>query len=409
MTVAPRPDSLRIALAPDSFKGTLTAAEVAAALATGLHQALPQATLYQWPLADGGEGTLAAIQAVWGGDCQFWPVENAVGSPIQAPLYCREMGERPTAVIEVAQIVGITDQQAMQHSVWQRTTLGVGQLMQHALNQGMRQLYVGLGGSCTNDGGAGLLVGLGAQLLNAQGQSLPPTPEGLRQLAQVDFSGLAPALLHSNIVPLSDVASPLCGLEGATHTFGPQKGLTDVRERNQCDHTLAHFAQLAEAAMQPLVPHRSLTGLHTQPGTGAAGGLGFALQLLGGTYRSGAAFIAELWDIPRQLQHIDWLITGEGRSDVQTLQGKAPWMIARLAQEQRVPVTLLSGQIVPTAQAELETAFGNRCYSLMPGPTCCFTATDAPLNQDDCCYNAYQWLIKAGFQLGQRQIRSRAF
>jgi glycerate kinase len=161
--------------------------------------------------------------------------------------------------------------------------------------------------------------------------------------------------------------------------------------------------------MQPLVPHRSLTGLHTQPGTGAAGGLGYALQLLGGTYRSGAAFIAELWDIPRQLQNIDWLITGEGRSDRQTLQGKAPWMVARLAQEQRVPVTLLSGDIVLEDQDKLEEAFGSRCYSLMPGPTCCFAATDAPQDLKDCCTNAYNWLVKAGFHLGWQQIRSRAF
>jgi glycerate 2-kinase len=404
MTVAPCTEQIKIAIAPDSFKGTLTAAEVAAALATGLQQALPQATLYQWPLADGGEGTLAAIQTVWGGGCQSWSVENAMGSPIQAPLYCRDIAARPTAVIEVAQIVGIADQQAMQHSVLQRTTRGVGQLMQHALDQSMRQFYVGLGGSCTNDGGAGLMVGLGARLFNAQRQILPPTPEGLRQLAQVDFSGLPTVLLESNIVVLSDVASPLCGPEGATYTFGPQKGLTDALERHQCDHTLAHFAQLAETAMQPLMPHRPLTGLHTQPGTGAAGGLGFALQLLGGTYRSGAAFIAELWNIPQRLQHIDWLITGEGRSDHQTLQGKAPWMVARLAQEQQVPVTLLSGQIAIDNQVKLEEAFGSRCYSLMPGPACCFRAPDAPQDLKDCCRNAYQWLIKAGFHLGQQQI-----
>jgi glycerate 2-kinase len=395
-----------IAIAPDSFKGTLTAKEAAQALADGLQEALPSAKILQWPMADGGEGTLAALEAVLGGEIEQWTVQNAVGSPIKAGFYRGEILGQSAAVLEVAQVVGMTDPAAQVYPVAQRTTVGLGELLQHTLDLGIRQLYIGLGGSCTNDGGAGLLVGLGAKLLNTQGHSFPATPEGLAQLSSVDFSGIEPRLQSTRIVLLSDVNSPLCGTHGATHTFGFQKGLVDETERDRIDSSLQHFAVLAEQAMtQWQHPHQKL---HTQPGTGAAGGLGFALQLLGGIHTSGAQFIAELLNIPHLLRQVDWLITGEGCSDRQTLQGKAPWVVAQMAHNTGVPVTLLSGAIIPADQASLTQAFRGQCFSLTGGSTCCFPASDAPQSPRDCLVHAADWMRKAGRRLGDEWRRQQA-
>jgi glycerate 2-kinase len=392
-----------IAIAPDSFKGTLTAKEAAQTLADGLRQALPAAKILQWPMADGGEGTLESLQAVLGGVLERRGVQNAVGLPIEANFYRCEIQNQPVAVLEVAQVVGITDPKPQQYPVAQRTTLGVGELMRHTLDFGIQEIYIGLGGSCTNDGGAGLLVGLGAKLLDRQGGFLPPTPEGLAKLERVDFSGLDPRLPSIRLILLSDVNSPLCGPEGATYTFGPQKGLVDREERDRIDTHLLHFATLAQQAMAQHQPYRQdIQGLHTQHGTGAAGGLGFALQLLGGSHTSGAQFIAQLLDIPNQLQQVDWLITGEGCSDRQTLQGKAPWVVAQMAHNKGVPITLLSGAILLADRIALTQAFKGECFSLTPGSTCCFPPSDAPTSPNDCLLHAADWMQKAGLYLGQR-------
>ncbi|MGB8703105.1 MAG: glycerate kinase, partial [Thermosynechococcaceae cyanobacterium] len=373
----------------------------------GLQQILPNADLVQCPLADGGEGTLTAFQSAWGGALQWLTVSSVLGSPQPVAFYVGQVINPRIAVLEVAQIVGFTDGGIMAVPVAKRTTLGLGQLMQQLLNQGIRQFYIGLGGSSTNDGGAGLMVGLGVRLLDATGQQLPPTPQGLAQLAQVDGSGLDPRLADCHLTILSDVNSPLCGPQGATHTFGPQKGLTDVAERDRIDRHLARFAVLAEQAFAEL-GCQNIQGLQTRPGTGAAGGLGFALQLLGGTYTSGAQFIAELLDLPTQLQTVDWVITGEGRSDRQTLRGKVPWVVAQMAQAHRVPATLLSGAIALDDAPLLAQAFQSNVLSLAPGPHCCFPASAAPSSPEDCCTHAFAWLLKAGQQLGYQWLQTHA-
>jgi glycerate 2-kinase len=411
MNIDRSPRNPTIAIAPDSFKGTLSAKEAAQALANGLCQALPSAKILQWPLADGGEGTLESLQAILGGTLEQGVTQNAVGSSIQANFYRCEIQNRPVAIVEVAQVVGITDPEHHQYPATQRSTLGLGELIRQILDLGIQQLYVGLGGSCTNDGGAGMLLGLGAKLLDRQGDVLPATPEGLSRLERIDFSGLDPRLPSIQLILLSDVNSPLCGPEGATHTFGPQKGLVDREERDRIDAHLRHFATLAEQAMAQQQPHPQnlLSLLHTQPGTGAAGGLGFALQLLGGRHTSGAQFIAQLLDIPHQLDLVDWLITGEGRSDRQTLQGKAPWVVAQMAHNKGVPVTLLSGSILPEDLPALTQAFKGECLSLAPGSLCCFPLSDAPTSANDCLLQAAQWMQKAGFYLGQRWRQSHPF
>ncbi len=395
---------IKIVVAPDSFKGTLTAPQAAIALAAGLRQALPNASILQCPLADGGEGTLESLQSVLDGTLHQVSVKNAANLAQMAPVYCCEL-EGSAAVLEVATVVGITDRATLQHPVQARTTLGLGQLLQWSLDRGIRQIYIGLGGSSTNDGGAGLLAGLGATLLDDAGSVLAPTPAGLAQLAEVNFSGLDRRIFDTRIVLLSDVDSPLCGPQGATQTFGPQKGLTDAAERDRIDRDLARFAALAEQAILQLFPSRSILGTYTRPGTGAAGGLGFALQLLGGTYTSGATLIAEMLGLSQLLQDADWLITGEGCSDRQTLAGKAPWIAAQMAHAQGIPATLLSGAIVQADLALLQSNFQG-VFSLTPGPSCCFSASKAPVSADECKAHASDWIAKAGLELGHRQTQS---
>jgi glycerate 2-kinase len=398
------PKMIKIVIAPDSFKGTLTAPQAAIALTAGLRQALPNASILQCPLADGGEGTLESLQAVLDGTLHQVSVKNAANLAQMAPVYCCEL-EGSAAVLEVATVVGITDRATLQHPVQARTTLGLGQLLQWSLNRGIRQIYIGLGGSSTNDGGAGLLAGLGATLLDAAGSVLAPTPAGLAQLAEVDFSGLDRRIFDTRIVLLSDVDSPLCGPQGATQTFGPQKGLTDAAERDRIDRDLARFAVLAEQAMLQRFPSRSILDTQQRPGTGAAGGLGFALQLLGGTYTSGATLIAEMLGLPQLLQDADWLITGEGCSDRQTLAGKAPWVAAQMAHAQGIPATLLSGAIVQTDLAMLQGHFQG-VFSLAPSPSCCFSALEAPVSADECKAHASDWIAKAGLELGHRRTQN---
>jgi glycerate 2-kinase len=393
--------TMKIVIAPDSFKGTLTAPQAAIALAAGLQQALPSASILQCPLADGGEGTIEALQSVLDGTLHQVSVHNAVNLSQMAPVYCCELKGSSAAVLEVATVVGITDRAALQHPAQARTTLGLGQLLQWSLDRGVRHIYVGLGGSSTNDGGAGLLAGLGTTFLDGDGNVLAPNPAGLAQLAEVDFSGLDRRIFDSRIVLLSDVDSPLCGPQGATHTFGPQKGLTDSLERDRIDRYLGRFATLAEQALLQLFPSRFILGTHTCPGTGAAGGLGFALQLIGGTYTSGATLIAERLRLPQLLQDADWLITGEGCSDRQTLAGKAPWVAAQMAQAQGIPVTLLSGAIVQTDLALLQSNFKGDCFSLSPGRSC-FSISEAPASVDECKAHASDWMTKAGLELGHR-------
>ncbi len=384
-----------IVIAPDSFKGTIGAQDAAAGISKGILQTLPEATLLQYPMADGGEGTLQAFQtAIPDGVLQAHCVTGANGRQKTSHLFVWNQNSVPMAAIEVADVVGMTEQDVMaDHPCLQRTTLGVGELIQIALEQGVRSLYIGLGGSSTNDGGAGVLVALGAKLLDHEGLIIPKaTPRGLSRLAQVDCSGLNPLVQDIHIEILSDVSNPLCGHQGATHTFGLQKGLRRQRERDRIDRDLAYFATLTLQAMG------QTRCIHNQPGAGAAGGLGFALQLLGAQYTSGAQCIAQWVGLPQALAQADWLITGEGRSDRQTLMGKVPWVVAGLT-PQWVHKTLLSGRIAADAMDTLQGTFQD-CYGLAPEDGCVFES-DRP-SLEDCLHRTFDVMVKAGAELGRR-------
>jgi glycerate kinase len=261
-------------------------------------------------------------------------------------------------VLEAAQVVGITDAVGVGVAVGMRTTRGMGELMLALLDQGVRRFMIGLGGSSTNDGGAGMLAVLGLSLRNAAGHEIATGPEGLAALASVDASTLDPRLASCAITIMSDVNNPLTGDHGATAIFGPQKGVTPA-QIHRFDDAIARFAERAETALG----RRAATA----PGAGAAGGLGFALQLIGGSFQSGAEVVADLIGLDAALAGADWAITGEGRSDAQTLLRKAPFVVAEHARAQGVPVTLISGAIDQDALPELGKHFAG-CFGLPNGP-----------------------------------------
>lgn len=337
---------MRVLVAPDAFKGTLSAPEAAQAMARGISRACPAAEIVLLPLADGGEGTLDAILAALPGErCQV-RVPDAAGRPITAEYARLADG---SAVIEAARVVGLTLPGVAQLPLLQRSSYGLGELLRHALDAGCRRLLVGLGGTATNDGGAGLLQALGVCLLAADGCTLPATPEGLLQLARMDSAGLDVRLAGCQIEILSDVDNPLCGEQGATCVFGPQKGLQRA-DAAPLDAALARYAALLDG-----------DELARCPGSGAAGGLGFALQWLGARYCSGAERVLDLLGFDALLATADWVLTGEGSSDAQTLHGKAPWAVARHARQAGVPVTLLSGRIELQARDALSARFDMLC------------------------------------------------
>ena len=316
-----------IVIAPDKFKGSLTAPEVAAAVAVGLRRVWPGADLRPCPMADGGDGTLDAILSR-GGERGERTVSGAGDANVLAAYGIVPAPEGRTAVIEIARIVGLVDPAGTMTPVQRRSTRGVGELIRALLDDGVRRFLIGLGGSSTNDGGAGMLAALGMRFLDAHGAATAPTPEGLTALARVDAAGLVPALAQAHITIMSDVDNPLCGTHGATSVFGPQKGVL-AADVARFDATLSGYAARVERAMGREAA--------AKPGAGAAGGLGFALQLLGGAPRSGAEVIADVVGLDRALVGADWAITGEGRTDAQTLLRKAPFVVAERARAATVP------------------------------------------------------------------------
>jgi glycerate 2-kinase len=343
-----------IVVAPDSFKGSLSAQQVGDAIASGLRRVWPKADVRVKPLADGGEGTLDALLANRGKRVKLH-VRNAAGNPCEAIS-----GVLPdqTAIVETAEIVGITDPAGMAIPIEARSTLGLGDAIRSHLDEGARRILIALGGSSTNDGGAGLLSALGVRFLDIDDKPLPPSPNAFERIETIDVSGLDSRLNGCSLLAMTDVDNPLCGEHGASAVFGPQKGASP-RQVKTLDRALAHFADVLEAAL-----HKHVRDL---PGAGAAGGLGFALHALGATFEPGAEVVAAEAGLDEALQGADWLITGEGRSDAQTLHGKTPFVACKHATQFGVPASLLSGGLDVSALPQLNQHFSG-CFSPTPGP-----------------------------------------
>ena len=361
---------MKIVLAPDSFKGSLSAEAVCEALQTGLRRVLPDVEIVQRPMADGGEGTLDAVVAALaandksaGARRKQALVRNAAGQSAEAGYALIKHGViYEAALIEVAQIVGIEDAHNMAVPVGDRSSYGVGELMRLLIADGMRHFFIGLGGTCTNDGGAGLLAALGVKFTGTFRREISPTPNGLAKLISVDVTELDSRLADCEITLLSDVNNVLTGEHGATAIFGPQKGVAKA-DIAKVDSVIAAYAERLETALQKHAKN--------EPGAGAAGGLGYALQLLGAKSESGAQTVARLTGLAAACKNADWLITGEGRTDAQTLLGKTPFAAAQIAREHGnagLKATLISGGVNAGSLGALNATFNGGCFSIVPGP-----------------------------------------
>jgi glycerate kinase len=339
-------------VAPDSFKGSLSAIEAAQCMARGIARALPDCLITQLPMADGGEGSAEVVASALAGEWRVLDATDANGDRCQVPYaLCRDSSIGRFVIFDAAAIVGLPQARLAAEL---RTTRGLGEALRELYERGERTLVVGLGGTSTMDGGAGLLAELALDFRDAQGVSMAPTFANLAEISRLERRSDSHWLEELRLIALTDVDSPLCGPLGSSLVFGEQKGFTDLQ---QADQVLARFAEQCEAAMG--------NSFSTRSGAGAAGGLGFALGLIGAELQSGAAFIAATLALDSSLGDYDWVITGEGRSDRQTLLGKGPAHIAALAREQGVPVSLLSGAIEDGA--ELAPHFDG-CFSIMPRP-----------------------------------------
>ena len=340
---------LRIAVAPDSFKGTLTSAEAASAIVAGLKRVLPPETVYDAiPMADGGEGTVDAWLAATGAERIGCDAEDPLGRPLRAAYGWRESDR--TAVIELAAASGLPLLRDCERDPGAASTYGTGLVIRDALARGARRIVLGLGGSATNDGGTGLLEALGARLLDAAGK---PVGRGARALSRVASADLAPArraLAGVRLEAACDVTSPLCGPSGASAVFGPQKCPPGIASDPQARTAIVRELDAALRAFARAVADATGADRSEEPGTGAAGGTGFAvLAALGGELVSGAALIASAVRLRERIRGCDLVVTGEGRADSQTLCGKAPSAVADAARSEGVPFALVCGQIAPDA------------------------------------------------------------
>ncbi|MEI6838591.1 MAG: glycerate kinase, partial [Alcaligenaceae bacterium] len=347
---------MKIVIAPDSFKESLSAPEVAAALARGVKRAAPLAQIICIPMADGGEGTVQAVLGATQSERRSQWVQNALGQPIEA-----QWAWLPdqTAVIEMACAAGLEHIAATERDALRATTYGVGQLIKHALDAGARHIVLGLGGSATNDAGAGMLCALGLSLLDAQHQPIAPGGAALATLAHLEASKFDPRLKQTRITIASDVNNPLCGPRGASAIFGPQKGASPEQVQ-QLDAALSHFADLCA---QYLGHDR-----RDAPGSGAAGGVGFAAHAwMQATFRPGVAVIAEIGGLAQALEGATLVLTGEGRMDAQTLLGKTPMGVAQIAKRAGVPAIAIAGSLGSGYQRLYNEGI-EAAFSLVSGP-----------------------------------------
>ncbi len=333
MIDSPTPGSPTFVLAPDSFKESMTAHEVCQAMKEGLREAFPGARFLLVPMADGGEGTMRSLVDARGGSVYEASASDPLGRSIVAHFGLFDDGR--TAVIEMASASGLERLDPSERDPRVTTTRGTGDLLLAALNEGATHIIIAIGGSATNDGGAGFAQALGARLLDADGHDLPPGGAALAQLARIDVSGLDPRLASVSIQVACDVDNPLCGVEGASAVYGPQKG-ADASTVVELDAALAHYAEIV---------HRDLgRDVAAIPGAGAAGGLGAGLlAFTGARLRRGVQIVIDETGLAEAIAQADLVLTGEGRVDEQTRRGKTPFGVAAVARAAGKPVIAIAG------------------------------------------------------------------
>ncbi|HBI82334.1 glycerate kinase [Orrella sp. NBD-18] len=347
---------MKIIIAPDSFKESLSAPEVASAIERGIKSAAPDTHVICIPMADGGEGTVDAVLAATNGERRIERVQNALGEPIDAAWGWLD---NETAVIEMAAAAGLEHIRPEMRDPMRATSAGVGELIVHALNAGAKHIVLGLGGSATNDAGAGMLQALGLKLLDGNGKQITQGGAALANLASIDDTLFDERLRNVTVTIASDVNNPLCGDKGASAIFGPQKGATP-QQIKQLDAALSHFADLSAKKLG--------YDKRDAPGSGAAGGLGFAAHAwLQARFRPGIEVVAGIGGLANAVQGASLVITGEGRMDAQTLLGKTPMGVATIAKQAGVPVIAIAGSLGAGYQ-NLYTAGIQAAFSLTSGP-----------------------------------------
>ena len=365
---------MRIVVAPDSFKGSVSALGVAEAMESGIRRVFPDADVRKIPIADGGEGTVEALVSATGGADRSVDVTGPMGERVTA--HWGILGDGKTAVIEMAAASGLPLVAADKRDPRLATTFGTGELIRAALDAGLRKIIIGIGGSATNDGGTGMARALGVRFTGHDGKELSDGGAALADLREIHLADIDPRLNETEITVACDVDNPLCGPRGASAVFGPQKGATpDAVEA--LDKALAHFAACARAATS-----RDVAEL---PGAGAAGGLGAGLLFFtAAKLRPGVEIVLDAVGFADIVKAADFVITGEGRTDFQTAFGKAPVGVAKVAKRFGVPVFCLSGGLGEGADDVLAL-----------GIDATMSICDKPMTLDD-CMSAGGALIESG-------------
>ena len=326
---------MKIVIAPDSFKGSLTAAEAAEAIETGFRAVYPDAEYVKVPMADGGEGTVQSLVDATSGTIITQLVSGPMGDMVAG--FFGILGDRQTAVIEMAAASGIHWVRPKERDVFLASSFGTGQLINAALDRGCDKLIVGLGGSATNDGGIGMMKALGAQFFDQDGVQLAADVRALLQLASIDLQYLDPRLDKTEIVVACDVDNPLCGENGAARVFGPQKGATE-EDISVLDQALTRYGDILSA--------NAGRDIASEPGAGAAGGMGAAfIGLIDAVLKPGVDIVIEIVDLANSLVDANLVITGEGRVDNQTIHGKTPTGVAKVAKSCNLPVICITGSV----------------------------------------------------------------
>lgn len=347
---------MRIVVAPDSYKGSLSALGVAKAMAEGVLAVLPGALIEKVPMADGGEGTVDAIIAGGGGEKYFTQVTGPLGEPVEGFYGILADG---TGVLEMAAASGLTLVPLERRNPLKTTTYGTGELIKRVLDQGVAKIIVGIGGSATNDGGVGMAQALGVRFLDREGRELGFGGGELNKLHRIDMEGMDPRLEQTEILVACDVDNPLIGSQGASAVFGPQKGATPAMV-GELDKALAH---LGEVVLRDLG-----LDIRQQPGAGAAGGLGGGLiAFLGASLLPGFQLVAQALELENKIAQSHLVLTGEGRTDGQTRHGKTPLGVGQLARKYQVPAIAISGSV----EGDLATLYQeglDGIFSILPGP-----------------------------------------
>lgn len=332
---------MKVVIAIDSLKGSLSSMEAGMAIKDGILAAKPDAEVIVKPLADGGEGTTDALIEGMNGERIDLTVTGPMHTPVDA--YYGYLKDTNTAVMEMASAAGITLVPDSEKNPLLATSYGVGEMINDAIQRGCRNFIIGIGGSVTNDGGIGMLKALGVRFLDENGEDAGEGGQALAKVARIDVSGMNPLLKECHIQVACDVNNPLCGENGSTYVYGPQKGVTEDMKKT-LDEAMAHFARVTSETLE--------NDYMNTPGAGAAGGLGYAfLAYTGATLTPGIELILDAVGLEEELSGADVVVTGEGRLDFQTAMGKAPVGVAKLAKKYNAKVIAFAGSVTKEATA----------------------------------------------------------